>query len=467
VILFPRRETEPDGITIVRVQKTLGVVGVADYHRVVRKRVRLTLAALSVACVGYLGWQAMHTPGRFLSPRLVKLADGRSLKLERYEFHTGTLRYDLPNRPFATILESVLPRPLRQKITWLKPQSVSVVSPAFPGERLLSVAVTGDGSLTGRWAVSDEQGNLFDPVINFTMFEVLEIPVFPRRGKELHLHFMDAGEGNKSLADFTIPNPCPGPHPRWTAQAMPVSFEEKRLKFTLEKFSADRSRARTVCDFRVHENGQDTLNWRPVALELSDATGNHWRPWLDSRLASVNGVEVVVGFFGALWTGEGAWKMRAEFKRSGGFPEEERLRVEHIPLPEPEQILEPHLVSDLNGARVEVSKVLGSQADYNQLRRLNVERKAGWLTIVLNGKIRSLGRRLVFLEAKDEQNRPVESERFGEEFDVPPGRSPGPYLLNLKVPSSARELNLSLAVTQSRFAEFLAKPEQTASGSAL
>ena len=175
------------------------------------------------------------------------------------------------------------------------------------------------------------------------------------------------------------------------------------------------------------------------------------------------------GFFGALWPGEDAWKMRVEFKRSGGFPEEERLRVEHIPVPDPQQILEPRLVSELNGARVEVSKVLGSQADSNQLRRLNVERKAGRLTIVLNGKIRSLGRHLVLLEAKDDQGRPVESEGFAREFDVPPGRSPDywPYLVNLKVPSNARELNLLLAVTQSRFAEFLAKPEQTATRSGL
>lgn len=91
------------------------------------------------------------------------------------------------------------------------------------------------------------------------------------------------------------------------------------------------------------------------------------------------------------------------------------------------------------------------------------------MTVVLNGKIHSLGRHLVFLEAKDEQGRPVESEGFEQEFEVPPGRSPDywPYLLDSKVPSSARELNLSLAVTQSRLAEFLAKPEQTVTGSGL
>ena len=80
--------------------------------------------------------------------------------------------------------------------------------------------------------------------------------------------------------------------------------------------------------------------------------------------------------------------------------------------------------------------------------------------LVLNGRIRSLGRHLVFLAAKDEHGNSVESEGFSGEFDAPPGRPDyWPYLLNVKVPSSVRELNLSLAVTQSRFAEFLAKPQ--------
>ena len=71
-------------------------------------------------------------------------------------------------------------------------------------------------------------------------------------------------------------------------------------------------------------------------------------------------------------------------------------------------------------------------------------------------------------KAKDEQGKTLESEGFAREFDSA-GRSPDywPYLLNLKVPAGARELNLLLAVTQSRFAEFIAKPEQTTSGSSL
>jgi hypothetical protein len=300
------------------------------------------------------------------------------------------------------------------------------------------------------------------------MFEVLEIPAFPRRGKELHMHFVENANGDHRLADFTISNPCPGPHPTWNPQSMPVNFKDLSFEFSLQKFSADQSNSRTVCGFRVREGGRITLTWQPIGLEVSDATGNHWRPWLDSRLASVDGDVTTLGFFGALWPGEDAWKLRVEFKRLGEFPQEERLLLEDIPLPKPAQILQTHVVGELNGARVEVSKLLGQGADYEQVHRLNIERKEGWLTLVLNGRIRSLGRHLVLLEAKDEQGNTVESEGFAREFDSA-GRSPDswPYLLNVKPAAGARELNLLLAVTQSRFAEFIAKPTQTTSGSSL
>jgi hypothetical protein len=112
---------------------------------------------------------------------------------------------------------------------------------------------------------------------------------------------------------------------RW---ARHLSWRQTARSFQTSWEAVYRSLRLLTWTVRPSSGDEEATNWRPVALELSDATGNHWRVWLDSRLASVNGFEVVVGFFGALWPGEDAWKMRAEFKRSGGFPEEERLRVE-------------------------------------------------------------------------------------------------------------------------------------------
>ena len=80
----------------------------------------------------------------------------------------------------------------------------------------------------------------------------------------------------------------------------------------------------------------------------------------------------------------------------------------------------------------------------------------------MTGTIRSLNRHLVLQEAKDESGNVVQSE-FPDQPDLVEGRNPDllPYVFNFKAPPSAHELNLVLAVTQSRIVEFMAKPEQT------
>lgn len=99
-----------------------------------------------------------------------------------------------------------------------------------------------------------------------------------------------------------------------------MTYKDNGLEFTLETFVADRLRARTECGFRVWVNGQDTLAWRPVALEVADATGNHWRPELDPRLEHPGGNPIMVGFYGALWPEEDAWKLRVKFKHAVQVP---------------------------------------------------------------------------------------------------------------------------------------------------
>src|SRR5688572_22235667 len=106
---------------------------------------------------------------------------------------------------------------------------------------------------------------------------VFSAAAFPRRGRKLTLRLMD---GEKPMAEFRIPNPCPGSHPVWKASAVPASVTNGTLEVSLEKFVADVGRQRTRCTFRVREHGQDTTAYLPVGFEISDATGNHWRPML-------------------------------------------------------------------------------------------------------------------------------------------------------------------------------------------
>jgi hypothetical protein len=219
---------------------------------------------------------------------------------------------------------------------------------------------------------------------------------------------------------------------------------------------------RTECAFRVRENGRESTAWRPLFFEISDATGNHWRAWGDSHMEGVDGNEILAGFLGALWPGEDAWKVRVEFKRVAEFPENELLRIDHIPIPGGEEIVHPERAYEVNGATVEVASVFGSKAGWNQLHRFNRDRLAGCFTVLIKGRIASQGRRLAFVEAKDEHGRVLQLEGVVADRGQVSGQNPDflPYSFNFKTPKDSRELTLVLGVSQSLCVDFLAKPEQ-------
>src|SRR5207248_1500173 len=145
-----------------------------------------------------------------------------------------------------------------------------------------------------------------------------------------------------------------------TPRPLPMSVIDDELEFSLVKFRSYQSGAatftkegvypRTQCEFHVRERGRDSTSWRPVSFEVSDATGNHWRPPPDSSLEGVEGIEVLAGFLGALWPGEDAWKLKVEFRRASGFPENELLRIEHVSIAGSEEILQPRTTNETNGA---------------------------------------------------------------------------------------------------------------------
>src|SRR5713226_6768615 len=102
------------------------------------KRVQIALLVLFVAAFGVTGWQVLRSPKWLLSPEVVNLPDGGTLKLERYAFQARSVRYDLPNRPIARVLERVLPGFMRKRLKYLEPRTTVFCYPNFPGEPTLS-----------------------------------------------------------------------------------------------------------------------------------------------------------------------------------------------------------------------------------------------------------------------------------------------------------------------------------------
>ena len=290
------------------------------------------------------------------------------------------------------------------------------------------------------------------------------------------------------LAEFKIPNPAPRPHPEWTAQPLPVRATDGDLEVTLTGFrayqtsretSAKQQRyPRTECSFSFRENNRESLAWRPASFELSDATGNHWKPSRTSggnpyRASVENGV-VRTEFLGALWPGESAWKIRGEFKRVADFPESELLHIPKIRIPDAREVSQRGAQFDCNGATVELAAVIGgdvaddsfqSGATLDRAGRIrlnhlvNAERRRGCITVVFEGEILSRARRLSFVSAMDERGTPAKLESADEPADLAATRLTT-YSFILRPPEGAHELNIVMAVSESRFVEFLARPEQ-------
>jgi hypothetical protein len=62
---------------------------------------------------------------------VVRTPTGLVVKLECYEFRPGTVRYDLPNRPLARIVEKVLPKAAQKRMPWMAPKLMCFVSSPF------------------------------------------------------------------------------------------------------------------------------------------------------------------------------------------------------------------------------------------------------------------------------------------------------------------------------------------------
>lgn len=410
------------------------------------------------------------------SNSVVTKTDGREARIERYEFARNGVRYSYPDRGRTN---TVVVRPdsgglvLSAKFSWQ-------ANASYPAAEQL------------RLVTADELGNEYDPVgqtfgsspSGGRQYWVADASVFPRRGKEVHLRVMD---NEKLIAQFKIPNPAPGPYPSWTPAPLPVSTRNGDLEVTLTEFRSlhptseaalkEARYPRADCAFSFRENGSDTIAWTPVVIELADATGNHWGAYYNAEDAKEeNGARQIETFGGALWPGESAWKIRGEFRRTSNFPESELLRISRIHIPDGEDVLQPRTRFDQNEATVELDGVIGTDAGsniHNSLKRgatleermqwgrlLNSEIRRGCITVVLDGQILSRKRRLAFVSATDEQGRAFELAAVRGPGDIKDTKAPVPYSFVLRPPQRAHEVNLVVAVTESRFVEFVAAPEQ-------
>lgn len=363
--------------------------------------------------------------------------------------------------------------------TWHKRVGLTVVNQRSPQPTLMVwVLWRGRDARLGELAeasVFDETGIESEPIHSRATVYVYEDPRgavrgwefvhFPRRGKKVGVRLYTRGNDGKPtrLAEFQVANPSPGHFPIWPVSPPPVTVQNGQQEFTLTRFTTGEPIAArlkpirgwvapwTSVAFRVAQNGQPSSCWSMMGVELSDATGNiaHFHRTLAS---SVEG-QPEFGLNAALWRSEPAWRLKVEFAQAGDFAADELLSVNGITIPWPGNQTLIRTQAVIHGATLTLNTIS---------RPPGPSGVGGLLTAAyVTGSLFPAERlRLKVARAVDDR---------GRELRWVPGNTSarGPHDFWVELRSGARSINLTVAVTRSRFVEFVATPTFVTTNSAI
>lgn len=433
------------------------------------------LVGVLVAAVGFLGQEPPPLA-------VARLPNGTELRLEAVTY--GPKHSFVRGRYWQRLLAPIL------SPEWQRRIGAAVFTYRSPNPPALVFWTSGSGAVALPWAYTpagaiDEHGcDLTSPIypqdLGLGGFEKVlrasPLPAYPRRGDRVQLRiYMEKGERLIPIVAFVVPNPDPGPHPTWSAQPLPIVERDGDLAFTLTALeygakppSALRmARWEGVCtrmSFRITEQGQPTQQWEPIAVTVSDATGNTMVPVQKARYQS--GGEAHLAFYGNLCPRETAWKLRVEFARTAGFTPADLWTVRRVPVPRRGHVGRPVTVTTPRGLTLTLKLRSGDQSP--ELFSLPVE-----IVTAVDGV------RVALVKATDEQGRgivpvggrspsflPSQQEMPGQQVEVVSPSASGisaeevfrGRYYQLRLPPRAKRLDLTFAVTKSRFAEFVVQP---------
>ncbi len=297
-----------------------------------------------------------------------------------------------------------------------------------------------------------------------------ELKSFPRRAGRFALCVYQRGAAGDvvRLGEFHVRAPCAASLPSRTADAFPVTRQTNGLEISLTKLetgltgketghgpAGEGAKSFSRATFIIRENNVPTDKWSLCGIRASNAAG-------ETRAAGSYGSrwergEHQVDFEGALWLEEAAWKLEAEFARTGGFPADELWPVGGVSVPKSGELLEARVLTNLHHTELEFLGVSGPEAklpeDYAGIRPH------------ANLHVRTPhpmdGLRLVLVEVRDDQGRKL-ALRGSTSRSSMGGRGNTPkemlHGFAIEIPEDTRSLDLTFAATRVRSVEFLARP---------
>jgi hypothetical protein len=292
------------------------------------------------------------------------------------------------------------------------------------------------------------------------------LQAFPRRAKTLGLRFMRSGADHQTwqqMAELHIRNPLFARYPVWVPEPVPAPKIAGDLNVTLTGLQTgicldDPGRAAQAnatqysrAIFTIQQLGRPDAFWRARSVEIVDATGNRWSPFIPPESLKHNDQRNELVFAGALWPGEAAWKLRVEFARTAGFEDQELWTVRGLRVPQALQTL--YLQNTMTNQLTILSLVAFTGGDADQPGNLKWLMEKGDPRISVRAEPVPEGWRLSLVRVVDDQGREAEF-RSGNEW----GWSNGEEVFGLKLQPDASRVDCTFALHKSRFLEFLARP---------
>jgi hypothetical protein len=401
-----------------------------------------------------------------------RLPDGSFFQLGSVSFTNGNLSY------FARPVER-LPKSWTARLGWLRKGGGLTIGGSAQATNLGWFTIFQDTTNRNytaiRAVVSDEEENAFGAyeagaLASYNPNEIIRVnawmmQAFPRRGKTLNLRYYQfEPTASKWLpyATFSIPNPATGIYPKWSAEPMPATRSDGDLFATLKNLksglgkenpqspAASNELAVTQAVFQLAETNHATNSWRPISVEISDATGNRWTPYAHVYSNQLEGDSDVFSFDSQLWPGESAWKLRFEFSRSADFDADEIFTFNGITVPGATQVITLDNSTNVAGSKLQLIAISGESAEQpGNLKWSTVKQR---VNISVRVDPLPADRRLTLLKVTDDSGREAQ-------VDDLPDWNLSERIYAFQAPVGASKLNFTFAFHKSRFAEFVVKPE--------
>ncbi|MGN6386949.1 MAG: hypothetical protein ACTHMT_11995 [Verrucomicrobiota bacterium] len=333
-------------------------------------------------------------------------------------------------------------------------------------------------TLPRRLRISDEGGNVYDAAYGASTLGLMNewvhgwnVRAFPRRSKNLKLEFLGLSDSKNAwepVAQFTIGNPLFKEYPQWTPENLRTKIQDG-LEIALAEFKSggvfqnrepsggDLRLRKTRLRFSIHEHGKETHDWAVQKVEVSDATGNNWAPYLDlihtNALAWASDGEVE--FYGALWPGENAWKVSAELARTRGFNSNELQTVE-LQLPQAHALNSLTNEWQLGKVTLRLHAFGAPEVEYPDsfrwLAKWWGEDKEKVYTLALQLKGADQKHRVILVSSVDDSGDNIKVVQHANS-------NSDEQVIFLKPTENAKSARLVFAVPRSRFVEFVERPE--------